>query len=197
MPNDSGPAAAKVARPHPRLQVWVKFLLLCAAMGGYFAYLCVQYDFRAGAAAALVSWSFFVLCTPVADAGFILAFPLRLLFGVRMLASQAVVTAVAAAVNAAVLLRAREYYDTTFLTRVMEKILLTPNPYWGIILLSGAGTFLSVHFGDQVMDVIHRRDLGFFHSHHFKYELALLVFFVAVLWGYYELAVSLGLENAL
>jgi predicted membrane protein len=62
------------------------------------------------------------------------------------------------------------------------------------VALSAVGTFLSIRFGDELMDVLHHRDRAFFHAHHFKHELILLVFFVAVLFGYYRLIASLGIE---
>jgi hypothetical protein len=45
------------------------------------------------------------------------------------------------------------------------------------------------------MDVVHHRDRDFFHRHAFKHEILIIVFFVVVLIGYYELIVSLGIEN--
>ena len=73
---------------HTHKQVLLKFLLLCLLMVGYFGYLSYEYDFVTGGVASLLTWSFFVLCTPVADAGFLLDFPLRVLFGIRMVVSE-------------------------------------------------------------------------------------------------------------
>ena len=77
----------------------------------------------------------------------------------------------------------------------MYQIITTPYPYWGIVFLSAAGTFLSIHFGDELMDALHHRDRDFFHSHHFKYELILGLFFVAIIFIYYEMMRSLELAN--
>ncbi len=181
--------------PHPRTQVIIKFALLCALLAGYFLYLGLKYDFTTGGVAAALSWSFFVLCTPIADAGFLLDFPMRLLFGVRMILSELVVWAIAIGLNLSVLIVAPQYFDTTLLTRLLHQILISPWPYWGVIALSGIGTFLSIRFGDELMDVLHHRDRSFFHAHHFKYELILIAFFVAVLLGYYELIASLGIDS--
>jgi hypothetical protein len=63
-----------------------------------------------------------------------------------------------------------------------------------VIVLSGLGTFLSIRFGDELMDVIHHRDRSYFHFHHFKHELILFAFFLLVLFGYYELIASIGIE---
>lgn len=184
-----------MADSHPKTQVILKFAALCALLVGYFLYLGLKYDFATGGIAAGLTWSFFVLCTPIADAGFLLDFPLRLLFGIRMVLSELAVWAIAIGLNGAVLLWAPQYYETTLLTRLLHQIALTPWPYWGIVVLSAVGTFLSIRFGDELMDVLHHRDRDFFHAHHFKYEVILIVFFVAVLFGYYRLIASLGIET--
>ncbi len=180
---------------NPKKQVLIKFLLLCGLLSAYFAYLSYEYDLMTGGVAALLTWSFFVLCTPIADAGFLLDFPLRLLFGIRMVVSEIAVWAIAIAANILTLNYAVAYYDTTIITKLMYQIITTPYPYWGVVLLSGAGTFLSIRFGDELMDVLHHRDRDFFHSHHFKQELLLIVFFVAIIFAYYELISSLGIKT--
>jgi len=179
----------------PKRQVLVKFLLLCVLLAAYFAYLSYRFDVTTGGIASLLTWSFFVLCTPVADAGFLLDFPLRLLFGIRMVISEIAVWVIAIMISVVSLLYFPEYYETTVLTRLMRQILENPYPYWAVILLSGIGTFLSIRFGDELMDVIHHRDRAFFHSNHFIYELILVAFFVLVLFGYFRLIVSLGIEG--
>ncbi len=78
---------------------------------------------------------------------------------------------------------------------LLHVIVTTPYPYWAVILLSGIGTFLSIRFADELMDVIHHRDRNFFHRHAFKHEILIVVFFVVVLFGYYELIVSLGIDT--
>jgi len=179
----------------PRSQILIKFALLCALLVGYFLYLSYKYDAATGSVAAILTWSFFVLCTPIADAGFLLDFPLRLLFGIRMALSEVAVWVIALGANAIVMLSAPQYYETTLLTGLLHKIITQPFPYWGIILLSGLGTFLSIKFGDELLDVLHHRDRAYFHSHHFKHELILGAFFLIVLAAYYQLAASIGISD--
>jgi len=181
----------------PKTQVLTKFLLLVALLAGYFGYLSYEYDLATGGIAAVLTWSFFVLCTPIADAGFLLDFPLRLIFGIRMVMSEVAVWAVAIATNVTVMIYGPSYYETTVLTQVLHKVLTQPLPFWGVIVLSGLGTFLSIRFGDELMDVVHHRDRAFFHSHHFKHELILFVFFLFVLIGYFQLMASVGLDAVL
>ncbi len=77
---------------------------------------------------------------------------------------------------------------------LLHAILTTPYPYWGVVILSGTGTFLSIRFADELMDVARHRDRGFFHRHGYKHEVIMIVFFVVVLFGYYKLIASLGIE---
>ena len=179
---------------HPKKQVLYKFILLCILLLGYFSYLTFRYDAVTGGIASVLTWTFFVLCTPIADAGFLLDFPLRLLFGIRMLISEIAVWVVAITINVVSILYFAEYYETTTLTKLLHAILTTPYPYWSVILLSGAGTFLSIRFADELLDVLHHRERNFFHRHGFKHEIIIIVFFVVVLVGYYKLVASLGID---
>ncbi len=182
---------------HPKNQVLHKFLLLCALMGSYFIYLSFKYGLMTGGIAAALTWSFFVLCTPIADAGFLLDFPLRLLFGIRMILSEIAVWAIAIILNILALLYFAEFYQTTKLTMLLHAIITNPYPYWSVILLSGMGTFLSIRFGDELMDVIHHKDRKFFHQHGFKHEIIILIFFVVAFIGYYKLIATLGIDTTL
>jgi len=185
----------KKKETHPKKRLLYKFILLCILLAGYFSYLSFQYDLTTGGVAAAITWSFFVLCTPIADAGFLLDFPLRLLFGIRMLLSEIVVWALAIVINVVSLLYFVEYYQTTKLTRLFYSILTNPYPYWAVILISGAGTFLSIRFADEVMDVARHRDREFFHRHGIKHKIVMIIFFVFILIGYYELMALLGIET--
>ena len=179
---------------NPSHQVWIKFFLLCSILLSYFLYLTYRYDLLTGGIAALITWSFFVLCTPIADAGFLLDFPLRLLFGIRMVFSEIAVWAIAILINIFSMAYFTEFYQTTLLTQIMKVILTTPFPYWLVILLSAIGTFLSIRFGDELMDVISHRDRHFYHGHQFKHEIILFIFFLCVLFGYYEIIATLGID---
>lgn len=180
----------------PKRQVVIKFILLLALIVGYFGYLSYEYDFLTGGVAALLTWSFFVLCTPIADAGFLIDFPLRLLFGIRMVLSEICVWCIAITLNITTLHYGADYYETTVLTKTFHTILTTPYPYWGVILLSASGTFLSIRFGDELMDVIHHHDRAFFHKHGYKHKLIILISLALLIAiGYSELIASLGIKE--
>ena len=172
----------------------LRFVALVALVAAYFFYVSWRYDAATGAWLTLLSWSFFVLCTPVADGGFIIAFPLRLLFGVRMVVTQLIVWLAALALNLIALDLAPEAYEDAALTRLLHRILTTPWPYWSILLLSAAGTAFSIWFGDEMMDVTTQAERARHHWHGLKHRvLIILGFGLLVIFAYYHLLDDLGL----
>lgn len=184
------------ATRHPthRESLW-RFLALIGLLVAYFAYMSWRYDAATGAWSALLSWSFFVLCTPVADGGFIVAFPVRLLFGTRMLVSQVAVWVVAIIANFAALEFAPDRYQDAALTRLLYTILTTPWPYWSILAIAAAGTGLSIVFGDEMLDVTRHEDRKTYHRHGFKHRLLVVVGLgVLTILAYYQLLHELGVS---
>lgn len=176
-------------------EVVLKFLLLLGVLILYFGYLSYEYGLLTGGIVAALTWSFFVLCTPVADAGFLLDFPIRLIFGIRMLYSEVLVWTIAISLNLYALAYNSAAYDKTILTVLFKTILTTPYPYWSIIILSGIGTFLSIHFGDEMMDVFRHRDRVKYHRHGFKLKLIGIVsLFTLIFLAYYFLLESLNIQ---
>ncbi len=173
----------------------LKFVALVLILVAYFIYMSWKYDASTGFSVALLTWSFFVLCTPVADGGFILAFPVRLLFGIKMAITQVVLWFVAIAINVAMLLLAPTTYDLTFLTQLLKHILTEPYPYWSILILSAAGTLLSIFFGDEMMDVASHDSRKLHHRHGLKYRTVLIAgLAVLTVVSYYYLLSSLNIS---
>jgi hypothetical protein len=172
-----------------------RFIGLVVLLLAYFAYMSWKFDAATGAWLALLSWSFFVLCTPIADGGFIIAFPLRLLFGIRMIVTQAVVWVAALGINIVAVNEAAASYDDTTLTRLLFRIMTTPWPYWSILAISAAGTAFSIWFGDEMMDVTTHAQRSHHHRHGFKHRLV-IVFGLGVLTilAYYHLLSELGID---
>ncbi len=183
------------AQSHKREQV-IKYLLLLGVLLAYFGYLSYEYGLASGGLVAALTWSFFVLCTPIADAGFLLDFPVRLITGMRMVFCETIVWCLAFLINFTALSFAPEEYEKTAITRLFHEILTHPWPYWGIIVLCAIGTFLSVIFGDEIMDVASHKDCDKRHKHGFKWRiLAVIVFFALIVVAYYDLIESLGIEK--
>ena len=171
----------------------LRFLALVVLLVAYFIYMSWEYDAATGALLAVLTWSFFVLCTPIADGGFMVAFPVRLLLGVRMMITQIVVWFVAIGLNIAVLIWAPEAYDNSKLTVLLKIILTTPWPDWSILLISAAGTGLSIYFGDEMMDMTHHAERKKSHRHGFKYKtLLVLGLGVLTIIAYYRLLEDLN-----
>jgi hypothetical protein len=172
----------------------LKFIALALMLVGYFAYMNWKYDASTGFSVSLLTWSFFVLCTPIADGGFILAFPIRLLFGIKMSVTQVLLWFVAIFINIFMLASDSTSYDLTFLTRLLKHILDTPYPYWSILILSAAGTLLSIYFGDEMMDVTSHKDRELHHRHGLKYRAVLVAGLgILTIVSYYYLIGSLNI----
>lgn len=185
---------------HPRhethFETGFKFLGLLGVLALYFGYLSWTYDLATGGWVAALTWSFFVLCTPVADAGFLLDFPIRLLFDLRMVLTEIMVWVIALSLNIVTLMVNPTIYETTFLTSLFHKILTTPWPYWGLIALCTLGTFVSIYFGDEMLDVASHKDRTKLHRHGFKYKvMAMVAIFAVVFVAYEHLITELGVES--
>ncbi len=176
-------------------EVVVKFLLLLGVLILYFGYLSYEYGLLTGGIVAALTWSFFVLCTPVADAGFLLDFPIRLTLGIRMLYSEILVWGVAIFINLYALSYNSSAYDKTALTAMFREIITTPYPCWSIIFLSGTGTFLSIYFGDEMLDVFRHKDRVKYHQHAFKLKvIGILSLFILIFFAYYFLLNSMHIN---
>jgi len=170
-----------------------KFLALISIVIAYFLYMSWKYDASTGLGVSILTWSFFVLCTPVADGGFILAFPIRLLFKIKMSITQAVLWFVAVGLNIFYMSVSPSSYDLTFITKLLKHILSEPYPYWSILIISALGTFLSIFFGDEMMDVASHKEREANHRHGAKYRtIIVLGLGVLTVVAYYYLLSSLN-----
>jgi hypothetical protein len=175
-------------------ETFLKFLALVLILLGYYTYMSWKYDASTGFSVSLLTWSFFVLCTPIADGGFILAFPIRLLFGIKMSVTQIALWFVAISINIFMLISSPNSYNLTFLTKLLKHILTTPYPYWSILILSAAGTLLSIYFGDEMMDVTLHKDRVQHHRHGLKYRTVLVAGLgILTIVSYYYLLSSLNI----
>lgn len=142
----------------------IKYLLLLSILVGYFGFISFKYGLQDGFQISLLSWSFFVLCTPIADAGFLIDFPIRLLTEIHMVIVEAGVWTFAILLNFFSNTFNPELYQKTDLLKIFQKVLQNPTPYWLIIFLSAIGTFISIYFGDEIYEKLSHKDLGVFKS---------------------------------
>jgi len=175
-----------------RESLW-RFVALIGLLLAYFVYMSWKYDAVTGALLSVLTWSFFVLCTPVADGGFIIAFPVRLLFGIRMVITQLIAWVAAVVINLVVLTVSPESYQESEITRLLHSILTTPWPDWSILLIAASGTGLSIWFGDEIIDVSTHARCKKYHAHGFKHRILIILGLgVLTMVAYYHLLDDLG-----
>lgn len=131
-----------------------KFFILLSIIACYLFYISYKFGIQQGFLVVLLSWSFFVLCTPIADAGFLLDFPIRLFFNLHMIITEILVWIIAIALNLYCFFFNPEIYYKTKLLSLFYSILQKPFPLWIIIFISLIGTFLSISFGDELFNIM-------------------------------------------
>ena len=176
-------------------KVLIKFILVLSIFLAYLFFVIYKYGIEQGLLVSFLSWSFFVLCTPIADAGFLLDFPFRLITNLKMLYSELTVWFIAISLNIWVYLFHPQIYQKTSLLKIFHQILTQPIPFWIIIFISAIGTFASVVFGDELLDKIAHKDRQIYNKHKNKYFLVITFFlFFFALFLYKRLLASLGIE---
>jgi len=173
----------------------IRYILLILVLTAYFLFVSYKFGAVNGLLVTILSWSFFVFCTPIADAGFILDFPIRLITGMRMIYSEIIVWGIAALINVFILAFHSELYNKTLILKLFHYVISQPFPYGGIILLSAVGTFLSVYFCDELIDVSTHKQRKKYHRHMNMYKTVLFVFIIALTLILYNfLLIKLGVK---
>ncbi len=173
----------------------IRFSILILFIFIYFIYEAKSLGTEKGLLVTALTWSFFVFCTPIADAGFVLAFPTRLLTGIRMIYTQIFSYFLALGIVIGTLILNPSVFDKTILLRLFKTILLTPYPYWTILLLSLIGTFFSIVFGDELIDVNSHKEREKYYKHMNKYKIVVTLFIIAMTIALYDfLLKSLGVH---
>ena len=164
-----------------------RFILLILVLSLYAGFVIHKYGLKDGLLVTALTWAFFVFCTPIADAGFLLAFPTRIILGVRMIYTQIAAYVLAAAFVFFAFLVSPHVFDKNILLHLFATILTTPIPYWLILVLSLAGTFASIIFGDELLDVAYHKDRKLYHKHYNRYYVLVMLFifsFAVLLYVY-------------
>lgn len=173
----------------------LRYILLLLIIVSYFIYATNKFGTSDGFLVAILTWSFFVLSTPIADAGFLIDFPVRLITKLRMVYSEMIVWAVAIILNILIVLTSPEIYSKTFFLKLFHRILVNPYPFWGIIILAAIGTFFSIYFGDELIDVTKHKDRVKYYKHLNKYKFIIFLFIIAITIILYNFLLSnLGIK---
>jgi len=166
-----------------------RFLAILLIFIIYITFSIIKFGGEKGLLVSFLTWSFFVLCTPIADAGVLLDFPIRMITGLKMVYSEIFVWVVAISLNIYSFTISQGLYDSTLILKVFHNILIEPFPYYSIIILSGIGTFLSVLFGDELIDLSygHKNERTHHKSHHLKYKIIAFIILFIFIFVIYDL----------
>lgn len=160
--------------------VLFKFSLVLAVFIIYFLFIAKKYGIQQGFFVFALTWSFFVLCTPVADAGFLIDFPLRLITKLKMFVTEVLVWLIAISINIYAFFVQPAIYDKTKLLKLFKHILENPLPFWSIILISMIGTFISIKFGDELLDKVQHKERKIYKKHKLNHQLIIMTFLIII-----------------
>lgn len=182
-------------RHETKRNILIKFLLVLLVFLGYFIFIAKKYGLQQGFFVSTLSWSFFVLCTPIADAGFLLDFPIRLITKIKMFTSEIFIWIIAISLNLYAFFINPEIYARTKLLSFFKHILEQPFPFWSIIVLSAVGTFVSIKFGDELLDKTKHVEREHYHKHKKKFKLIIMLFLIVLTVVLYDfLLKKLGVD---
>jgi hypothetical protein len=170
-----------------------KFLVALAILILYFIYLFFRFGSE-GLLIGIITWSAFVVATPIPDGGLLIDFPMRIVTGLKMILTELMVWTIAGSVNAYFLITNPEIYQKTAITSVFYQILTHPWPGWIIIIICFLGTFLSLYFGDELLDVVFHHEREKYHKHKHWYRGLMVIFLVLIfVLLYYYIVHGMGL----
>jgi uncharacterized membrane protein len=167
-------------------QVLIKFILVALVFWLYFVFISQKYGVQQGFFIAALVWSFFVLCTPIADAGFLLDFPLRLITKIRMFVSEIAVWIIAISLNIYTYFSKPEIYAKTKILTLFKYILDHPFPFWSIIFVSMVGTFVSIRFGDELLDKINHKERKMHKKHQKNHKFIIMISLFILTFIFYD-----------
>lgn len=175
------------AKHQTKKHTLIKFLLLVAILVWYFLFIVKKYGIENSFLVTALTRSFFVLCTPVADAWFLIDFPIRLVTKLKMVLSEIIVRVIAISLNTYTFFVKPEIYSTTSILTFFKHVLENPFPFWSIIIISMIGTFVSIAFGDELMDKVTHKDRNFYHKHKRKYFILIMIFLFGISFALYDI----------
>ncbi len=175
-------------------KVLFKFVFVLLLFILYFVFMSYKYGAGNGFLVTALTWSFFVLGTPVADAGFLIDFPIRIITHFKMLFSEILVWIVAIGLNFYSFIYRPEIYSSTKILEIFKKILSEPYPFWAIFLISAIGTFISIQFGDELLDKFKHNQCEKYIKHNSKLKFIIMIFILIIsFFAYKFLLKGLGL----
>lgn len=185
----------KLYKHKTKRNVLLRFSYVLLVFIFYFIFVSYKFGFSNGFIVTIMSWSFFLFCTPIADAGFLIDFPVRLISRIRMIYVESSLWVFGISFNLFMYFFKPAYYQKTFLLKIFWTILSNPFPYYGIIILSFLGTFLSIYFGDELLDVARHKERRKFKKHKLKHRFIIFTFIILLIFlFYYSVLNKLGIS---
>jgi hypothetical protein len=168
-----------------------KFVSVLIIVILYAAYVMHKYGLSNGVEITLLTWCFFVFGTPVADAGGLVAFPVRVFTNNPMYNTQLWVYLVATVITGYYAVFHKDKFAFTVVGRILYKMVTQPLSLYGVIIVvSLVGTLISAYLEDSVYSyLVYRENKN-------KGGIALDVAVFVAMWAIYIAVIyHLGIQN--
>jgi hypothetical protein len=174
----------------------VRFLIIGALLSSHLFLATQKHGVGEGLEVTALTWAFLIFLTPVPIAGVLLELPLKIFTKHRMMTIQTLIWGLGIIIAGLGQLFFPNAFEATTILKLFRYVLQNPMPYWGLLGLCAAGTFLSVflveEFVDEIKDELmhrHRKHLSALHM--FICLLAVLGIIIA----YWVIVGKLGLAD--
>ena len=130
---------------------FTRFCIIILIIFIYSCFVIYSYGIKNGISITLLTWCFFVYGTPIADAGVLLDFPIKIFTDNPMQRTELYVFAIAAFIIGINYLLNISAFDLTPVTKLLFKMITKPYTLYGIIiLLSVIGTYISASLENEL-----------------------------------------------
>ncbi|QQR48884.1 hypothetical protein IPF37_04970 [bacterium] len=136
---------------------YLKYIALISFVSFNFFYYISIYGIKHGTLLALLIWSCYALCIPAGHGQLLLGFPLRLVTD-RPIFTEPFFWSFAVIINIFSYFFEPYIYYQTIPTYLLYRIIVNPNPYWLIFLVSGLGTFFTFIINEDPVNIQNYRN---------------------------------------
>ena len=127
----------------------LKFSITCLLLVWYYGYLVGEFGLAVATQSILLTWTFFILCTPSTNGGIIIDIPFHVITGKRMLYSEIGIWCCALIYNIFMYHFYPAIYFKNPITDLLHQVLSRPWPYWLIIGICFLGTVYTLLVSDD------------------------------------------------
>jgi hypothetical protein len=132
-----------------KFQIFRFFLYLFFIVLAVFVFWAKIGEFKPAWQSVLLAWSFFILCMPYPHGRVILGVPYKIITGRKMRYPEVLMWFFAVVINIISYVSIPAVYMQSLINHMLYRVISTPWPYWGLIIICALGTFYKFFVGAE------------------------------------------------